>query len=207
MPGSSQGSVSALAVAMVLVQGSAPAFWQGSVSPATCPASQLCTALLCSRGRCCCRRGCPSQGIFGLWEGWCLRQGCWPGPGWLQRARGDLTCRIISKALLCATWLDAATFIPGYFRTTCARAWPWLLQPREGPWARRQEMSHVGWAGDVSILHPSSHRGLPTSDAIPMTGDASPLPRAAGAVGAAAAGLGWSGADRANTAGRRFAGG
>lgn len=69
-------------------------------------------------------------GMCGCWQGRCLQQGCWPGAAWLRSSRGDLTCRIISKAFLCVTWLHAAGFVPGYFGTTVerlpgTRSWPW----------------------------------------------------------------------------------
>jgi len=82
-------------------QRNAPALWQGPVSPGPCAASWLPVASLCSWGRCCCR-SCPARG--GIWALVGMLAGSWLAP--------ESPWGIISKALLCATWLDAASFYP-----------------------------------------------------------------------------------------------
>ena len=193
-------------------------FWQASVSPGAHPAFWLSAASLCSRRGCCCR-SCSSWGIFGCWEGWCpqqgwcSQQGCCPGPGSFWRARGDVTCGTISKALPCATWLDATGFVPGYFGImaerlpgTCAWARPRLL-PGAAPGGTPGTAAGDEPCGSgQGHFHPASHRGLPTSDAFPVSG-AAPHPFPGLHPPATAPGLGWSGAGRANAAGRRHVGG
>lgn len=150
-------------------------FWQGPASPGTHAASWLAApparALLLLQLL---LRGCVGAG------GPCLRQGRWPGAAWLRSARGHLTCGIISKALLCVTWLRAAGFVPGYFgsaaeRLPGTRSWP---RPR-GAFARSCPGRSPGTAaGDEpcgsgrGYPHPASHRGLPT----PLPGTASTRP-------------------------------
>lgn len=90
-----------------------------------------------------------------------------------------MTCGIISKALLCATWLDAASFVPGYFGTvaerlpgTCAWAQPQLL-PEAAPGGTPGAAAGDEPCGSAQgHFHTASHRGLPTSDAFPASGDA-----------------------------------